>query len=1632
MAQDIVIRFRGDEGNRKAFFDSIARGPQEVANAITAANTQLLRARSGINVPPQQSGYFLDIQRVRTELNAADKVIKTIGQIGISRQEMTASGSAFSSGFFPIAEIKEVSGNFDELVKSINNFNTATGRLERSKGRLSSALREIDTRRADRTQLLRTPRLEFAQQAIEGARLAKQQLEAQLLNARVAATENRGIVRTQAEQKALILEKEILAVEKQITNAVRERNNARAAENRLIAKDVQLNALKARETRLGASVLRAEANLTAATLARNAALAGGAVTTVPQNYSIIPPQLRQILERGGLRPAQGQDLNEYLQKQKFNAPRYDLVRDVTRFSGEFNKTLANGQTIVADWSAEVDKSGKVVTRFGGQLSGASQIVKQISRDFQKVIEWTVATTVVFGALQYTIEQLRTLQELDFALQKFAITAQQSPREAQESFGRLAEISRNTATPLLEIIGAADDIALATQRAGQSMEQWRREIFQLTESVGVFTNLTGIDTVQATDLLTATMKQLRLTAADIPAILSKITAVAGGQSQAISDITKGLSVMAEAGRVAGLSLDQQIATVQVLSQVTSKTPAEVATAFKNLVGSLGSPAALKGLAQFNIGVRTQQGELRNILDIYGEISDKIKSGVIPAADVQGLIRAISGGPRRAPDAAALLAAIEQIITAQRKSAEATNEAAIANAKAIDTTKAKIIQLQSTIDAVTFEKFGGEFKNFVNSLVTLLTTILETFNKIPTGIISGAIQIGLFFIAVRAGARVLSFFGNLLREITLGFTQVGTAATRAAGQIAMFNTTQRGGLSNSLGAKSSLGKIGLSAALGAGISALSGGSAGQIIGGGLQGLGIGLLALPDPSMLSKLLGVGTLALGTILQFTTASRDAAESQTDLAVKILDSFAAYKEAATIVNDLTAEQKTLAQGIDELTGINNKTASEIADLSSKQKDYTKGVLEQIDAQIKLTDAREILLKTLPAEEEGLFRSVLAYQTQGEEIDKAIRKYQELVLARAGINVPATTIPTPQLIGEAPYSGSPIATGKRSFFGGRTALTPSFDLSELDSDFNRIREIFTENGEQFRYLFSSTGENIGYITRAIEKLAETQPDLAAKMLVTANAFFAQNDAISQLNSNMAAYQSYIDAISVFNPQLAAEGQRAQNVARFAVSLFEQQQRPTNVSPDERDEFATDRAKQLYNAQLLVSKSLEDGKFNYTQFGIVAREAYNALGEEARKYTTYQEFVNGLVETFGLDATAAGVAGVAAFESVSEAAGEAAESLREAGNSLGSGITDRLAKLQADLQAGIINKETFNKLRNDLTIFYNSVTQTTEKFADSLQIDPGFAETLQAVQPLFADIIGLENAAILSSDEFVLKLLELGDTYGLNGKQLQTLSEQLVQFYDLVKRLNELRVNIPIGVSLDLSSVRAALAVIRKTLSTAHYVEPTNPLISQMNVLLELEKVLSSIDSLSTSVGRTYGSGSGTNIGSYPSTSASKAGPGTDISELDLPEEIAEAINSSELIKQAIANAKKLQSQIPGATKEASNDLVILLDGLTKVMQVSGVKSEYLRRALDELAEIERKRLEFDTKADTIRRIRVGAGDFSAIANVPVNTTSGVSLGGAEGPINITLNLNGTVLTPAQLSQFADLVASALKRQLAGG
>ena len=220
--------------------------------------------------------------------------------------------------------------------------------------------------------------------------------------------------------------------------------------------------------------------------------------------------------------------------------------------------------------------------------------------------------------------------------------------------------------------------------------------------------------------------------------------------------------------------------------------------------------------------------------------------------------------------------------------------------------------------------------------------------------------------------------------------------------------------------------------------------------------------------------------------------------------------------------------------------------------------------------------------------------------------------------------------------------------------------------------------------------------------------------------------------------------------------------------------------------------------------------------------------------------------------------------------------------------------------------------------------------------------------------------------------------------------------------------------------------------------------TQLNAAKQQEKAaksagtdqVSQINKIIKSINKIVASGSGSSLGTSGGGGGSRSGGGGGATPynppglLDIPQEVLGAPNAQTLIQQAIKNARSLQSKVPGATKANQKEIVELLNGTKRVLETRGIGEEFLRRAMDELRDEIKRQNDLLAKADTIRRIRVGGGDFAALANVPLNSKTGVSVGGVNGPISVSLDVNGTVFSPAQLQQFADMVAASLKRQIA--
>lgn len=1349
-------------------------------------------------------------------------------------------------------------------------------------------------------------------------------------------------------------------------------------------------------------------------------------------------ELTRELERAGLgRRVDGSALTktnvaETLRSQNFSVRQVeDLQHGVRRISGEF--TDATG--VVKQFTAEVDKNGKLMTRFGGVLSGTGGFLRQISRDFQKVIEWTIATTVVFGALRYATEQLQNLRELDTALQKFSITAQLTPREATEEFSRLADIAFATATPLNELISSADDVALATKKAGQSTAEWTKQIEDLVYAVGIFTNLTGVDTVTATDILTASMKQLNLETTEITGLISKITAVSGGQSQAIADVTKTVSVMAETARVAGLDIDQLVAASLVLSQVTSKTPAEVATAFKNLVGSLGSPGSIKRLSDFNISLRDQQGELRNIIDVYGEIQAKIRQGIIPQSEVQSVVRAISGGPRRAPDAAALLNALEAISAAQIKSASATNEAYLANARAIDTTQAKIIQLQSLIDKTTFEKFGSGLRSATGFLLDQVTELVKVLNEFSGAVEQGARLLG-FLLLIRAGIPLFGKFASGIGGVVNLLKTLALTAVEAAVSFKVLNAatlaTQRGSLFGAVGGSAS--SVGLIAALkaaskSAAVGAAAGGLAAQVtggdaLGGALQGLGFGLIG-GAPHPLLKALGGILLLLGTVKQSFHEVNTEATNTAEIANKIVNEFSKFKDVQTSLQGVTQQQQALEQSIARLQSTPNRTAEQTSELADAQSQYTKNLVEQINLQQEQVTTAETLLDLLdtqPSEASKTASQILKDSVQGvrvstKELQDAIKEYMLIVLRQT--NPDLQEVPALR----RPQNNTSISgTRQRNPWEG--LLT---DLTQLEQDPTLVVQAFTDDLKALNPTVAITEQNMDLLEKAIRSWVGLGPEVKDMLLgIIENMRKAADETYSTANA-FKTFELFLDGLAIAGHKGAVEGEKLTNFLKDYSDALD--------LANKNNQYGAGTEEFVENEKAKIRELLAAFQDNPTLNNPATQDVLKAmlqgflslLPETAKGFVSLDALTQEYFDTLlgGAEKSKP------AIEELSEELIETAESLDQLIASLGSGIAGDIAELRADLQGGIINQSEYDKEVGVLREMLSLVTNVATAFKDSITDIAGFNENLQASLVSFAGIPGLEDAATLSTEDFIQRLFTLADTYNLNKQQLGELATALLNFRSLLESLSKLNIQIPVGLKLDVSTIKAqiqkVLAFVNSVPRDESYANPE--LINLYNLLAALEKAGDPLQTITNQVSKIYASGSGTTrTGSSGSTTSA---PTIDLGTLDIPEEIAEAINKDALIQQAIINARALQNTLPGENQEASNDIVALLEGTKNLLEVRGVKEEYLRKALEELADIERKRLEFETKADQIRRIRVGAGDFSAIANVPLNSQTGVSVG-SPNQINVTLSVNGTILTPAQLSQFADLVGAALKRQIASG
>lgn len=752
------VRFVGDLGNLAAFNSAIRNSLSQNAATLERANSQVVSRALGEAVRPasQARGAGLFVRNASTEIDRLNNSFIQSGTVirryadgfttEMRKVRDAATGLEFEKAFVRPTFGEAYHSDFRKAIGNVEAYERSIARLAPVEKQMinleGQAARQIADIRNAQAQLGTYANLPVGKQTPEQREAIFRNIN-RLVPGALASPDDLEVVKGSGVgigQTVADIQQRLTTQRVEIQRSLRD--NLNALQNDPVVRQISQEAFFAAtspEGRIGREAVNVLNRYPALRrdLEQKAGLGGGNRFTLADGKTLNPAYAIA---------AQAKDF------EISNVYR-DMERGLIRVSGAIRGT----DGIMSQFSYTIDKNNNVVNTWGRNLRGAGGFLNQTGRDLVKVIEYSAAAAVVFGSLGLAFAGLSTINTLNVDLQRFAITARLSGDELTTMFEGLSQVAFQTATPIAELVKAADDMALATRRANQTTQEWQASILELANAVGILTNISGLDTVRATEILVASMKQLNLETSELVPLLSQITAAAGGQSASITDIASALAVLAEAAEGALIPLEGQIAAVQVISQVTGKSAEQTANAFKNLFGAINADSSVAKLEEFGIAVRDSEGNLRPFLEIYREIADAINTGIIPEGRINEVLRAISGGRTgRQADAAALVSNIYRVFEVQGIAATASNEALIANAKILDTNQAKITQFQNALNIAVFEKFNEVVSDLTVTLADLGSIFANVFGLIPTQAITATIEI----LALVAAVKLLSRAGAAL--------------------------------------------------------------------------------------------------------------------------------------------------------------------------------------------------------------------------------------------------------------------------------------------------------------------------------------------------------------------------------------------------------------------------------------------------------------------------------------------------------------------------------------------------------------------------------------------------------------------------------------------------------------------------------------------------------------------------------------------------------------------------------------------------------------------------------------------------------------------------------------------------------
>lgn len=443
---------------------------------------------------------------------------------------------------------------------------------------------------------------------------------------------------------------------------------------------------------------------------------------------------------------------------------------------------------------------------------------------RKVLIWQLAIMAVYGAIRKVGETIQTWKDLEVTLARISITTGAVGERLQHYFRQVADVAIEFGMPIEQTLTGMD---LALRATARYSEQANRGAIAVTllRDASALANIAGMQYSQAIDILVGSLRQSGMELDSGIKLLDKWVAVAKNAAVSVNDLSQGFAIMADAGRAAGLTVDQINGLIAALSETVTLGPVEIGNSIRALMSTLYNPGSISLMQKFGVAVRDTQGEIRSFWEVMQQLSAMREAGVLDESIWLEIAKAAGAGQRRYAQFLALLNNFSTAMRVANVSTTAEGQAMQANQKIVDT-------LTNTWDKFTasqrkFLFMMGEQTGAIEDLTGAIQGLASFFDMLA-GAGEGVYKLGravMFLVGTLGALKIATFamgwmgVGPKVGAFLGRFAGVPPASI--AGSAAYARAIQAGGYTSVKAAQEAgLGTIAPGVSSQAGLYALSG--------------------------------------------------------------------------------------------------------------------------------------------------------------------------------------------------------------------------------------------------------------------------------------------------------------------------------------------------------------------------------------------------------------------------------------------------------------------------------------------------------------------------------------------------------------------------------------------------------------------------------------------------------------------------------------------------------------------------------------------------------------------------------------------------------------------------------------------